>query len=331
MRQNRHLRLFTDNSVFHHKILVWNRIGGRNFRHGTRRANALKRYFVIGALDVPNRHTRFERHRKANIMPCAIARFEHWRRDSRGVRYARRVRRPTCAGRIASFHRCLYFANFSRQFFRKFRFLGYRCAGNVAGPDHHREVKFISAHVVVENINVGDFDANLLARFDVADRLGKDIRSLLLKEACRRSLIDRPLIHGTRLSPTLNQTDNPSLADDHCHIVHGGGMRQRENINRLNLFVIRILERLGHRHARDEAGDNRFDICVFQRTFDNLILGFDAQRALGDLLFHRVNRLWCLCEGDAAGKNQYHQRIQSCHSIHLIVFFGDLVVVSLSI
>ena len=96
-------------------------------------------------------------------------------------------------------------------------------------------------------------------------------------------------------------------------------MRQREDINGLNLFVIRIVERLGHSHASNKAGDARFDICVLQRTFDNLIFGFDAQRTLGDLPFHRVNRLWCLCEGNAAGKNQYHQRIQSCHSIYLIV------------
>ena len=161
-------------------------------------------------------------------------------------------------------------------------------------------MKFVAAHVVAENIDIGNLDEYLLPRFDVTDRLGKDVGAFLLKQACRGSLFNSSLIGGTRLIPTLYQSDNPSLAHNHSHIVHGGGMRQRENINRLNFFVERIFERLSHGRARDEAGDNHLDICMLQRTFDNLILGFDAQRALGNLLFHRVDRLRRLCEGNGS-------------------------------
>ena len=89
-------------------------------------------------------------------------------------------------------------------------------------------------------------------------------------------------------------------------------MRQRKDIDRLDLFLRRVVERLRHPHAGHEPGDIRLHVRVLERAFDDpAILLHDPQRPLRHALLHRIpsRRHNILSQRHAACRGKQAQRI----------------------
>ena len=90
------------------------------------------------------------------------------------------------------------------------------------------------------------------------------------------------LVHGAGLLPPLDQALDRPVADLDLHVVDRGPVRQREDIDRLDLPVVGILEGLDHLDLRHVAGDLGDDVRVLQRALlDRSARRQDAQLATG--------------------------------------------------
>jgi hypothetical protein len=182
---------------------------------------------------------------EADVVPRAVTRLQHGRRDARGVRDAGR---------------------------------------DVTGTHHHGEVELVRALVVLEHVHVRDLDEHLLARRDVAHGLGEDVGALLLEEAGGQALRQRGLVDVAGLRAAADQPHDAALAHHHAHVVHRGAVGEREDVEGFDGLVRRVDEPLGDLDARHEAGHVRLDVRVAERALDQAAGPGDAQRALGDVL-----------------------------------------------
>ena len=202
-------------------------------------------------------------------MPRAGSRPRDGRRDPRRVRHPGRVGRPPSA------------------------LLPDRGSRDVARPDDHRKDQLVRAVLVVEHLHVTDRDRDALAGEDVRDRLGKDVRPLLLKQPRHMAVGARGLIDGLRFLPALNRGANDPVTHLQDHVVHGGSLRQREDVHGLDLLLVRILELLGDLRAGQEPRDLDVHVGVLERKE---VLGLalaveDDEASLGLRLEGRGRRL----------------------------------------
>ena len=72
--------------------------------------------------------------------------------------------------------------------------------------------------------------------------------------------------------PLPNDAPDAALADGHDEFINRGILRERENINRFNLAVVRILEFLGNVDGGNVGTDRSLHIRVLQRQRNVLLL-----------------------------------------------------------
>jgi hypothetical protein len=73
-------------------------------------------------------------------------------------------------------------------------------------------------------------------------------------------------VNGPRFLAPLDAAQDGSISDLHDHVVHGGFVRQRKGIDRLDLLVTGIFEVLRNIYAGKESADFSPYICVAERT-----------------------------------------------------------------
>ncbi len=180
---------------------------------------------------------------------------------------------------------------------------GDRRAGVVPRPDDHRELELVAAHVVAQHVHVGDLDVHFLAGADVADRLGEDVRPLLLQQGRRLAGQQGLFVDPPSFLAALDYSHDPPLGDDHRHVVHRRFVRQREDVHRFDLLIGGIDEGLRHLDAGNEPGDIGHDIGMLQGAFDygGVVLD-DPQGPLSHVLFE--SRLFVLCRRGVRGKSR---------------------------
>jgi len=304
------LRLLADDGVAQDKVLVRNRVGSVHLDACLRLALLLDARLVLLDLEILDGHAGVELDGQADVVPVAEARLEDRRRDPRSVGHAVRVRRPARSLRVLVAFRRAGLADLPLQLGRDQRRLRGRAAGNEPRADDHREVKIINAHVVLEHVDVRDLDHDLLLRLDVPDRLRENVRPFLFEERGRPAVPQRAFIDRPRGGPALDDAHDPAVADDHRHVIDRGLVRQRKDVDRLDLLVQRVVEPLPHLHAGDEAGYRRLHVRVLERARDDAaVLHLDPQLALPDTLVHRRllgRRLNC--------RREYHDRRHNAHN-----------------
>ena len=139
-----------------------------------------------------------------------------------------------------------------------------RCGRCVALAYDHRERKLVSSVLIFQCLDVADGDFHLRARHDVGYGLSEDVWALLIQKACYMASCASLTVCGLRLFAPHYLAAYGARAYQHCHVVNGCRLRQREDINGLYLFVERVFKLLRDRDARDKAAYLRFDIRMFQ-------------------------------------------------------------------
>ena len=123
-----------------------------------------------------------------------------------------------------------------------------------------------------------DLHQHGFAGADIGDRIGEDVRPLLLGQrglAPGRAglLIDHP-----RLLPFLDVADNDPIADHHLERVDRAARRQRINIGRLDPVLRRVTEDLRDAGADGRAGHREVDIDAEPGCIGVAVVGLQQQR-----------------------------------------------------
>ena len=101
--------------------------------------------------------------------------------------------------------------------------------------DDHREDELVPAVGVGQRVEVADVDVDLLARLDVGDRLGEDVRPLLGQQRGDVALALGLLVDLLGLLALADDAADLPLADGHDELVDRRVVRQREDVDRLDL------------------------------------------------------------------------------------------------
>ncbi len=157
-----------------------------------------------------------------------------------------------------------------------------------ARTDHHRKHELVVAVVVGERVVVRDVDVDLLARLDVGDRLGEDVGPLLGEERSDVALLARLDVELLGLLALADDAANVAVADRHDELAHRRVLRQREDIERLDLLAVRILVPLLHLHAGDVASDAGAHVGVLERQWDLVVVALGLEPAVDRLRGRRL-------------------------------------------
>jgi hypothetical protein len=157
-------------------------------------------------------------------------------------------------------------------------------AGNVAGPNDHREAKPKLSLLVADDLLVLDVHHHSLGGAAVGDRDREDVRALLLEEGRLLARLLRLLVRLARLLALPDLAFDHPLPDLEAHGVDGGALGEREDVDALEPPGGRIQELLGDRHPRDRTGDSDPDVGpdgghLVRPAGD---VGVDEQAAVGD-------------------------------------------------
>src|SRR5512145_859331 len=103
-----------------------------------------------------------------------------------------------------------------------------RLAGNVAFAHDHGKREFIDAVFISKRLDIADRHFDRGARRNVGDRLGKEIRSLLIKERGGASFSSRFRKEPLSFLATFDLAANYAPADIHRQLIYSGTLRQWE-------------------------------------------------------------------------------------------------------
>ena len=164
-----------------------------------------------------------------------------------------------------------------------------RSTGDIARPDDHREVVRVDPILPFQILDVADGDGHLLAGLDVGDRLCKYVGAFLIEEAGDVAGLFGGLVDLPRLLAGFDlPADNP-LADGHGHVVDGGVLTEREDVDGLDFVVVGVVKLLCNFHPGDVAGYLDVHVSVLERAGAQL-LTFGSER-LQHALAHIRSRL----------------------------------------
>ena len=155
-------------------------------------------------------------------------------------------------------------------------------AGNITRTHHHWENKFVRTVLVFQGLHIADRDLNPFPRKNVRDRLRENIRSLLIQQARRLAVVFSRFINRLGFFASQNFSAHSAVANQHCHVIDRGILRQGKRVNRFNFFTERIFEFLRDRYARQKSADLGFYVSVFQRAdrFGRSVWSNDLKRSL---------------------------------------------------
>ncbi len=148
-----------------------------------------------------------------------------------------------------------------------------------ARTDHERHAQREFAARLAHRLLVFDLHQHGLARADIGDRIGEDVRPLLLGQRGLAALLARLLVGDARGLALLDVADHDAVADHHLERVDRAALGQRVDIDRLDPVVGGVAEDL-----RDAAADGRprhrqVDVDAEPRRLGVAGLALEQQRA----------------------------------------------------
>src|SRR4029077_18397900 len=110
-----------------------------------------------------------------------------------------------------------------------------------------------------------------LVRADIGDRVGEDVRTLLLHQRGLLTGSLRLFIELARLLAVLDVGDDDALADDHLERVDCAAFGQWVYVDTLDPAVGRVVEDLGDTTTRGGAGHHDVGVRSDQRRLDGAL------------------------------------------------------------
>ncbi|MGY3122695.1 hypothetical protein ACVWXQ_006632 [Bradyrhizobium sp. S3.14.4] len=123
----------------------------------------------------------------------------------------------------------------------------------VARPDHQRQPQRIFIAGLMHRLLIFDLHQHGFAGTDIGDRIGEDVRPLLLGERGLLAGTARLLVDHPCLLPLLDVADDDAVTDHHLQRVDGAAGGKRINVGRLDPVLGRIAEGLGDAGAQCRA------------------------------------------------------------------------------
>ena len=112
------------------------------------------------------------------------------------------------------------------------------------------------------------------ALWRTGDRIGEEVRPLLLDETGAAAFGARRLIDRPGLGPRLDLADDDAVADHHLEIVDRAVVGQREDVNGLDPAVAGVAEHLGDPATHGRPAHRKIDVRAEPH-------GFGEARAVG--------------------------------------------------
>jgi hypothetical protein len=149
----------------------------------------------------------------------------------------------------------------------------------VTRSDHHRhpQREFISR--LMNGLLIFDLHEHGFAGADIGDRVGEDVRPLLLGECSLLSVPLCLLVDDAGLLPFPDLADDDAVADHHFERVDRATGRQRIDIGRLHPALGRIPENLRDAGADRRTGHGEVDIDAEPCRVGVAVIGFEEQGA----------------------------------------------------
>jgi hypothetical protein len=111
-----------------------------------------------------------------------------------------------------------------------------------------------------------DLDLDARPRHQVGERLGEDVRALLIQQRRELPARARLFVDPPRLVAPLDLAPDLAIAGAHPHGVHRCPVGEREGVDGLDRVGKGIGEDLGHLHPCNESGDLHVDVGVLEGT-----------------------------------------------------------------
>lgn len=112
----------------------------------------------------------------------------------------------------------------------------------------------------MDRLLVLDLDQHSLARRDIGDRIGEDVRPLPFGQRRLLSGLPRLFVDHACLLPFLDVADNDAVADNDLERIDGAAVRQRINVSGFHPLVGRIAENLRDAGTDGRAGYRQIDV-----------------------------------------------------------------------
>ena len=198
---------------------------------------------MMVALDFAERETGLQAHGDLGRIDRRVVRgVEHRRRDAVAVRHRiGRGRAPSAAvaAKVDALH--------DRR-------------GIIARADHHRHAEGKRIAGLMHRLLIFDLHQHGFAGTDIGDRVGEDIRPLLLGQRRLLPVLPRLLVDHARLLPLLDLADDDAVADHHFQRVDRAAFRQRIDVSSLHPVLRRVFEDLRDAGANRRARDRQIDV-----------------------------------------------------------------------
>lgn len=117
-----------------------------------------------------------------------------------------------------------------------------------------------------QRLDVLDPDLHRRPRHEVGERLGEDVRALLVEKARHLTRLARGLVAPARLLAAVDLRLDHAVAGLHGHGVDGAALGEWKGVDRLHRIRERVAEHLRHGDARDEAAHRGGDVGAYQRA-----------------------------------------------------------------
>jgi hypothetical protein len=155
--------------------------------------------------------------------------------------------------------------------------------GIVTRPDHHRQPQRELVSCLLDRLLIFDLHQHGFAGADIGDRIGEDVRPLLLGQRRLLPRCARRFIDDAGLLPLLDVADDDAIADHHLQRVDRAARRQRIDVSSLDPVLRRVAEDLRDAGANRGAGYGEIDIDAEPRGVGVAILSLQQQRAGADV------------------------------------------------
>ncbi len=219
----------------------------------------IDRHGVMRALHVAQRKAGVEMHGDGDRIGRRLERrIKHWRGDAIAIRHRVADATPAAGSEVDGLR-------------------DRRRA--VARRDHERHPQRGDIARAVHRLLVFDLDHDRFAGSDIGDRVGKDVRPLLLHERRLAAGALGLLVDRLGLDALLDLADHDAVADHHLERIDRAAVRQRIDVDRLDPVLRRIVEHLGDATAQRRPGHGDVDVGRKARRFDIALAVAQQQRA----------------------------------------------------
>src|SRR5207249_3872036 len=229
-------------TVTKREILVRNRIARTELYRGAGWSMLLDVHLVAAANGFLDVHARADVHLKGNVVSAALRRPEI---GDLGARAGQTLAAPTDRAHAAP------------------------PAGRIETRSYdHRKHEFEPTIGARQSVKVMDGDVDFVSRFDVGDRLGKEVGPFLRQQRGHVALVPGFAINRLRFVALTDDSTYAPLADGHEELVHRRVLRQGKDVHRLDLAIVRIVELLDDLNRGNGAVDGGLDFCVLEGNRD---------------------------------------------------------------